>query len=196
MHPAGRADRRGHRARRRLPSHARGGPGLPTAVLQGRASALPTHAADGRRLGRPMASDWILPCTGEASGANTSSITGERPEKAFFWRFRADVTVPDDRGVLIEVPIFTRQEAAWKLLTAKRVGLQRTGASSGADGPEGPRPSGGFRPIPLPPQVRPGPDDEGRAEPDDGAPAQDRPEGPPGIPSGRRDHAYQGPDRS
>lgn len=56
------------------------------------------------------------------------------PEKAYYWRFRADVAVPDRRGALIEVPVFTRQEAAWKLLTAKRVGLQRTGASTAQTG--------------------------------------------------------------
>jgi len=56
------------------------------------------------------------------------------PEKAYYWRFQTDVTVPDPQGALIEVPIFTRQEPVWRLLTAKRVGLQRTGATTAQTG--------------------------------------------------------------
>ena len=51
------------------------------------------------------------------------------PKRAYYWRFRGDVTIPDPQGVLLEIPIYTRQVPVWRLLTAKRVGLQQTGVS-------------------------------------------------------------------
>ncbi len=56
------------------------------------------------------------------------------PRRAFYWTFRDDVTVPDPDGVLVEVPIYTRQEPVWRLLTSKRVGLQRKGATRAQTG--------------------------------------------------------------
>jgi hypothetical protein len=56
------------------------------------------------------------------------------PKRAYYWGFRGDVTIPDSQGVLLEIPIFTRQAPVWRLLTTKRVGLQQTGATSAQTG--------------------------------------------------------------
>jgi peptidoglycan/xylan/chitin deacetylase (PgdA/CDA1 family) len=48
----------------------------------------------------------------------------------YFWRFSDDANVADDQGTLIEVPIHTAMVPSWKMLTAKRVGLQRRGQST------------------------------------------------------------------
>jgi hypothetical protein len=42
-----------------------------------------------------------------------------------FWRFSDDVNTSDPAGFLIEMPIYTRMVPFWKLLTMKRVGLER-----------------------------------------------------------------------
>ncbi len=52
------------------------------------------------------------------------------PRTAPFWRFGDEAVVPDPRGVLIEVPIHTRQVPSWRLLTSKRVALQQAGGSA------------------------------------------------------------------
>lgn len=56
------------------------------------------------------------------------------PKKDLCWRFDTEVTVPDPQGALIEVPIYTRQVPVWRLLTAKRVGLQQTGTKTAHKG--------------------------------------------------------------
>ncbi len=56
------------------------------------------------------------------------------PKRAYYWGFRGDVTIPNPQGVLLEIPIYTRQAPVWRLLTAKRVGLQQTGATSAQTG--------------------------------------------------------------
>lgn len=45
----------------------------------------------------------------------------------YFWRFQDDVNTPDQNGLLLEIPIYTRRVPFWKMATSKRVGLQRKG---------------------------------------------------------------------
>jgi len=56
------------------------------------------------------------------------------PKTASHWAFRDDVAVPDPGGIILEVPIHTRQELVWKVMTSKRVGLQGTGATPAQTG--------------------------------------------------------------
>jgi hypothetical protein len=42
-----------------------------------------------------------------------------------YWRFSNDVNVPDPHGALLELPIYTQMVPFWKMLTSKRIGLQR-----------------------------------------------------------------------
>jgi hypothetical protein len=56
------------------------------------------------------------------------------PKKDLYWRFGSEVTEPDPRGTLIEIPVYTRMVPVWRLLTGKRVSLQQTGASKAQAG--------------------------------------------------------------
>jgi hypothetical protein len=47
-----------------------------------------------------------------------------------YWKFADDVNIPDDRGIMLELPIYTQMVPFWKMLTGKRVGLQRKVTSS------------------------------------------------------------------
>ncbi len=47
----------------------------------------------------------------------------------YYWRFMDQVEIPDPRGTMVEFPIYTQMVPTWQMLTAKRVGLQRKGAS-------------------------------------------------------------------
>lgn len=49
-------------------------------------------------------------------------------ENGYYWRFGENVNVPDSGGALIEMPIYTQMVPFWKMLTAKRVGLQQKSA--------------------------------------------------------------------
>jgi hypothetical protein len=51
-----------------------------------------------------------------------------------YWRFSDSANVPDPQGSLLEMPIYTRMVPAWKMFTAKRVGLQRKGSSAAQTG--------------------------------------------------------------
>jgi hypothetical protein len=51
-----------------------------------------------------------------------------------YWRFSDSANVPDPQGSLLEVPIYTQMVPAWRMLTAKRVGLQRKGSSAAQSG--------------------------------------------------------------
>jgi hypothetical protein len=42
-----------------------------------------------------------------------------------YWMFKEHVDVPDPDGFMLELPIHTQMVPAWKMYTAKRVGLQR-----------------------------------------------------------------------
>jgi hypothetical protein len=48
----------------------------------------------------------------------------------YLWKFSNDVQIPDDKGLLIELPIYTRMVRPWKLLTRKRIGLERKAPSA------------------------------------------------------------------
>ncbi len=56
-----------------------------------------------------------------------------RPAAAngWHWRFDRDVNVADPTGPLVELPIFTEMVPFWRMLTGKRVGLQRKGRPGG-----------------------------------------------------------------
>jgi hypothetical protein len=52
-------------------------------------------------------------------------------KNGFYWTFKEDVVTADPEGVMIEIPIFTKMVPFWKMVTAKRLGLQRKGEASG-----------------------------------------------------------------
>jgi len=47
----------------------------------------------------------------------------------YFWRFRDDVNIPNQNGLLLEIPIYTLMVPFWEMATPKRVGLQQKGFS-------------------------------------------------------------------
>lgn len=47
-----------------------------------------------------------------------------------YWMFSDSANVPDPQGSLLELPIYTQMVPAWRMLTAKRVGLQRKSSSA------------------------------------------------------------------
>jgi hypothetical protein len=51
-----------------------------------------------------------------------------------YWRFRTDVNIPEQEGILLELPIYTRMVPAWKMAKPKRIGLQlkNPGSTQGA----------------------------------------------------------------
>ena len=52
----------------------------------------------------------------------------------YYWTFRGDVNIPDPKGPLLELPILTQMVPFWKMLTAKRIGLQKKGSSTALNG--------------------------------------------------------------
>jgi hypothetical protein len=46
-------------------------------------------------------------------------------KNGYHWAFSEDVNVPDSRGVLLEIPTFTKMVPIWKIFTPKRIGLQQ-----------------------------------------------------------------------
>ena len=50
-------------------------------------------------------------------------------KNGYFWPFKDYVNVIDPKGPLIEFPIYTKMAPVWKLLSSKRIGLQRKGSS-------------------------------------------------------------------
>ncbi|KPJ98415.1 MAG: hypothetical protein AMK71_11440 [Nitrospira bacterium SG8_35_4] len=48
----------------------------------------------------------------------------------YFWKFRDNVNKPDPNGSILEIPIYTRKVPFWKMVTGKRLGLQRQSSSS------------------------------------------------------------------
>jgi peptidoglycan/xylan/chitin deacetylase (PgdA/CDA1 family) len=48
-----------------------------------------------------------------------------------FWRFDDDVNVPVANGAMLEIPIYSQQVPFWRMITKKRVGLQKKGFSAG-----------------------------------------------------------------
>lgn len=51
-----------------------------------------------------------------------------------YWMFTESVDIPDPKGTLLELPIHTQMVLPWRMLTAKRVGLQRQGFSGAQNG--------------------------------------------------------------
>lgn len=55
----------------------------------------------------------------------------EALKNSFYWTFQSEVNKPAPDGNLIEIPIYTEMVPFWKMLTAKRIQLQRKGVSTG-----------------------------------------------------------------
>lgn len=53
------------------------------------------------------------------------------PRDAYYWPFRADVTVPDPAGAWIEVPIHTEMVPSWRIPAAKRLALGNSFGGAG-----------------------------------------------------------------
>jgi hypothetical protein len=51
-------------------------------------------------------------------------------KNGYYWAFSEDVNVPDPRGILLEIPTFTKMVPIWKMFTAKRIGLQQRGPAN------------------------------------------------------------------
>jgi len=51
-------------------------------------------------------------------------------KNGYYWNFADDVNTAAPDGVLLEMPIHTRMVPFWKMLTGKRVGIQRKSSSS------------------------------------------------------------------
>jgi len=52
----------------------------------------------------------------------------------YYWRFKDAVEIPDAEGALLELPILTQMVPFWRMLTAKRVGLQGKGSTKDPTG--------------------------------------------------------------
>jgi hypothetical protein len=52
----------------------------------------------------------------------------------YFWRFGTDANVEDCNGKLLEIPTFTTMVPFWKMLTGKRVSLQRKSPTTAVSG--------------------------------------------------------------
>ena len=50
-------------------------------------------------------------------------------KNGYYWKFTDEVNVPDPNGLMLELPIHTEMVPTYKMLTAKRVGMQRKGSS-------------------------------------------------------------------
>jgi hypothetical protein len=48
----------------------------------------------------------------------------------YYWRFTDDVNIPDSRGIMLELPIYTQMVPCWKMITLKRVGLKQNSSLS------------------------------------------------------------------
>ena len=51
-------------------------------------------------------------------------------KNGYYWRFTDNINDPDPRGVLLEVPIYSRMVPTWRMLTSKRIDLQQKGMSA------------------------------------------------------------------
>jgi hypothetical protein len=57
----------------------------------------------------------------------------------YYWRFGEDVNLVDPKGALLEVPIHTEMVPFWKMLSGKRLGLQKKVPTNGNGSPLGNR---------------------------------------------------------
>lgn len=55
-------------------------------------------------------------------------------KNGYYWRFNNDINIHDSIGVLIEIPTYTVMVPFWKMLTSKRIDLQRKCHSSSPRG--------------------------------------------------------------
>ena len=46
----------------------------------------------------------------------------------YYWPFSGDVNIPDPKGILLEMPTYTKMVPAWRMLSSKRVGLRQKSA--------------------------------------------------------------------
>lgn len=46
-------------------------------------------------------------------------------KNGYSWPFADEVNIPDPKGALVELPIYTKMAPIWKMLTSKRIGLQQ-----------------------------------------------------------------------
>lgn len=51
-------------------------------------------------------------------------------ENGYWWYFKEEVSVADQAGIMLEIPIYTRMVPFWKMITGKRLGLQKKSDSS------------------------------------------------------------------
>ena len=54
-------------------------------------------------------------------------------KNGYYWSFASDVNVPDPDGPWMEIPVYAEMVPFWRMLTAKRVGLQTKGATARRD---------------------------------------------------------------
>ncbi|MDQ6735472.1 MAG: hypothetical protein M3Z35_15370, partial [Nitrospirota bacterium] len=50
----------------------------------------------------------------------------------YFWKFRKDVNIPEEDGLMLEIPTYTSSVPFWKMLTSKRLGVHSRPGSMGA----------------------------------------------------------------
>jgi hypothetical protein len=55
-------------------------------------------------------------------------------KNGYYWRIQGDANTPDPEGALVEMPIYSTMVPFWKMLTTKRIGLQRKGSSTAQNG--------------------------------------------------------------
>jgi hypothetical protein len=56
-------------------------------------------------------------------------------ENGYYWKFKSHVDIPDEsEGIMLELPIYSQMVPSWKMLNAKRVGLQRKCSSTNQTG--------------------------------------------------------------
>ncbi len=53
----------------------------------------------------------------------------------YYWRFSKDVNIPDEKGPLIEIPIYTKMVPIWRMLSRKRLALSTRSKTKGANTP-------------------------------------------------------------
>lgn len=52
-------------------------------------------------------------------------------KNGYYWKFGPDVTSPDSRGAMLELPIYTEMVPFWKMATAKRTAFRGGGGKGG-----------------------------------------------------------------
>ena len=55
-------------------------------------------------------------------------------ENGYYWKFKNHVDIPEPEGGMLELPIYAQMVPSWKMLSAKRVGLQRKSSSTNQTG--------------------------------------------------------------